>query len=232
MEHEYLPLAALINSLISICDDGKTGTMFIVSDNHSIQIKVNQGKIICANVGNHYGLRVLNAIKQLKKVKFSFSEGLLIPQREPCFFDQPEIKNNEDIFAQLGVKLADFNTIAGKKILIIDDSKIARRVARESLLAHKYRVIEAVDGMQGIAKIAKEKPALVLLDIVMPKMDGYKVLALMKATRKYKDIPVIMLTSRDNLFDKIKGKMSDANEYLTKPFSAKELIEKVTHYLG
>ncbi|MDM8547965.1 response regulator [Candidatus Venteria ishoeyi] len=232
MKHEYLPSAELIRSLISICDKDKTGTMFVVSDNHSIQIRVDQGKIIGANAGNHHGLSVLKTIKELAKVRFSFSEGLLMPQHEPSFFDQPGIKSNDDIFAQLDVKLTDFNITEEKKVLIIDDSKIARRVARETLLKCNYRVIEAANGVQGLEKIAKEKPALILLDIVMPKMDGYEVLSLIRATKRYKNIPIIMLTSRDTLFDKLKGKMSDANEYITKPFVAEELVSKVSHYLN
>ncbi|SEH05120.1 response regulator [Candidatus Venteria ishoeyi] len=250
MKHKYLALVGLIRSLISICDDGKTGTMLVTSDHHSIQIKVDKGKIIGASdkhsrntkieshkaagikFDDHPGLTVLRTLKHLKKLGFSFSEGFLRPQHEPSFFNYPGIESNNDIFAHVGIELADFNISTEKKILIIDDSKIARRVARETLLEYNYRVIEAEDGMQGLAIIAKEKPALILLDIVMPQMDGYRVLSLIKNNKEFKEIPVIMLTSRDKLFDKIKGKMSDANEYLTKPFITKELIGKVTHYLG
>ncbi|MFK5894831.1 MAG: response regulator [Pseudomonadota bacterium] len=250
MKHKYLPLVGLIRSLISICDDHKTGTVFIVTDNQSIQIKIIQGQIVGANdsssmhikrseardngsnFANHHGLKVLKTIKQLRKFGFSFSEGFLMPQHEPSFFDYPEIKSNNDVFSQFGVDLADFNISIEKRILIIDDSAVVRRVVRETLLGYNYRVSEATDGMQGLAKIAKEKPALILLDIIMPKMDGYKVLSLIKANKEFESIPIIMLTSRDSLFDKIKGKISDADEYLTKPFVGEELVGKVAHYLG
>ncbi len=232
MKREYLPFIELVRSLMTLCDKGKTGTMFVVSDNHSIQLKINKGDIIGASFGKLHGLEVLDVIKRLKQVKFSFSEGLLLPQREPCFFDCPEINNNYDIFNRLGLKFSDISKKVAKKVLIIDDSKIARRVAREVLVEHGLNVIEAPDGLQGLAKLVHEKPHLILLDIIMPTMDGYRVLSLIRANKKFKDVPIIMLTSRDKLFDKIKGKMSDANEYLTKPFVVKELISIVDKHLA
>jgi CheY-like chemotaxis protein len=231
MGHRYLPFAELIQKLITLCNKRKTGTMFVVTNNHSIQLKIDRGDIIGATFGKLHGLEVLDLIKRLKQVKFSFSEGLLLPQREPNFFDYPEIDNNNDIFTRLGLKSSDLNEVNNKKILIIDDSNIARKVAKEALLTNGFEVIEASDGLQGLAKLIHEQPALILLDIIMPKMDGYQVLSLIRANNKFKKIPIIMLTSRDNLFDKIKGKMSDANEYLTKPFNVEELIYVVKKHL-
>ncbi|MCK5539003.1 MAG: response regulator [Bacteroidales bacterium] len=232
MKREYLPFIELVKSLITLCGEGKTGTMFVVSDNHSIQLKIDKGDIVGATFGKLHGLEVLDVIKQLKKVKFSFSEGLLLPQREPRFFDLPEIKTNYDIFNRLGLKFSDITKKTAQKVLIIDDSKIARRVAKEALLEHGFEVIEAPDGLQGLSKLVHDKPALILLDIIMPTMDGYQVLSLIRANHKFKDVPVIMLTSRDKLFDKIKGKMSDADEYLTKPFVVQELVDMVEKHLS
>lgn len=231
MKNQYLPLSELIKTLVELYQSGKTGTLFVVTDNHSIQIKIEQGCIVGANAGTQHGLGVLRALKGLAQVKFSFTEGLLMPQHEPSFLDHPEIENNADIFAQLGINLDDFIAHQAKKILIIDDSNMARKIARELLIAYHYDVIEADNGMQGLAKLAQDKPDLILLDVVMPKMDGYKVLELIKDNKNFKHIPVMMLTSRDKLFDKIKGKMSDADEYITKPFVAEELIKKVNAYL-
>ena len=232
MGREYLPFIELVRELLSLCEEDKTGTMFVVSDNHSIQLKIKQGNIIGATLGKRHGLAVLAIIKKFDQVKFSFSEGLLLPQREASLFDNPEINSNYDIFKQLGLKFSDLNKTKEKTILIIDDSRIARRVAREALTEHGFVVIEAADGLQGLAKLVHEKPDLILLDIIMPTMDGYKVLSLIRANKKFENVPVIMLTSRDKLFDKIKGKMSEADEYLTKPFVVKELISAVDHHLA
>ena len=245
-----LPLIHFLKHLLSVCNASKTGTMFVATQHRSIQITIHAGNIVSASdihsmevnrnkiegvtLTNHYGLKLLAEIRHLKEIKFSFSEYFTMPQYEPSFFEHPEIDCNADIFGYFGIKLTeiDGNVSFGKKILIIDDSSIARRVAREALLKHHYEIIEATGGLQGLAKIAKEKPDLILLDIVMPNIDGYKVLSLIKANERIKNIPIIMLTSKDKLFDKIRGKISSADEYLTKPFDTDELINKVNQHLS
>ncbi|MCP3853082.1 MAG: response regulator, partial [Gammaproteobacteria bacterium] len=89
----------------------------------------------------------------------------------------------------------------------------------------------AQDGFDALNKIEKIVPDLVLLDLILPKMDGYQVLNTMKSNTLTRNIPVIMLTSRDALMDKIKGKMSATDEYLTKPVNPEELMSKVEKYL-
>jgi DNA-binding response OmpR family regulator len=231
MRYEYLPLSELINKLHSICLSGHTGIMFVISDTNLIQIHINKGKVINATLGAIHGWEALRILKNLKKVRFSFSEGLVIPQHDGSFFDQYDINNNDDVFSKIGINLSNLKDIR-KTILIIDDSKISRKAAKEVLLKHQYKVLEAVDGINGIEILAKQTPDLVLLDIVMPRMNGFKVLSLIKEANKYKNLPVIMLTSRDSLLDKIKGKVSNANEYIIKPFVAKDLIAKIDFHLN
>jgi twitching motility two-component system response regulator PilG len=113
----------------------------------------------------------------------------------------------------------------------VEDSTVNRKVITMTLSRKGYTIVEAKNGIEALAKLKDERPGLVLLDIIMPGMDGYKVLSIMKESVEYKDIPVIMLTSRDKLFDKIKGKMSGSNEYLTKPFDPDEIVAKVNKYL-
>jgi twitching motility two-component system response regulator PilG len=93
-------------------------------------------------------------------------------------------------------------------------------------------MIEAQDGLEALSKIDEERPDLVLLDIILPKMDGYKILSIIKENRELKDIPVVMLTSKDGLIDKFKGKMAGSNAYLTKPFEPTDLISTVNKYIA
>lgn len=118
-----------------------------------------------------------------------------------------------------------------KKVLVVEDSTISRTVITRTLSRKGYRIIEAEDGFQALAQLTNEMPDLVLLDLIMPGMDGYKVLSHMKKKEEFAKIPVIILTSRDTLFDKLRGKMSGSDEYLTKPFSSTELLDKVSQYL-
>jgi twitching motility two-component system response regulator PilG len=120
---------------------------------------------------------------------------------------------------------------AGRTVLVVEDSVISRKVINNTLSPRGYRITEAADGFQALAQLTNEKPDLVLLDLILPGMDGYKVLSHMKKKPEFESIPVIILTSRDTLFDKLKGKMSGSDEYLTKPFSSVELVDKVSKYI-
>ena len=118
-----------------------------------------------------------------------------------------------------------------KKILVVEDSPTTRKVVVLTLKQKGYSMIEAQDGLEALSKIDEERPDLVLLDIILPKMDGYKVLSIIKESPEFKDIPVIMLTSKDGFLNKAKGKFSGSNAYLTKPFDPEELIETIEKHL-
>lgn len=117
------------------------------------------------------------------------------------------------------------------KVMVIDDSKTIRRTAESILKKIGYEVITAVDGFEALAKIADQKPQCIFVDIMMPRLDGYQTCALIKHNDMYKDIPVIMLSSKDGLFDKAKGRVVGAQEYLTKPFTRDDLIDAVKRHL-
>ncbi len=121
--------------------------------------------------------------------------------------------------------------VKNNKVLVVDDSAVARKVASLALKRNGYEISQAKNGLEALTRLNTQKPDLVLLDIIMPKMDGYETLSIIKNSQEFKHIPVIMLTSRDNLFDKIKGKRSGSNEYLTKPFDPDDLVAKVSKYL-
>ena len=114
--------------------------------------------------------------------------------------------------------------IRGVKVLVIDDSKTIRRSAESLLAKEGYDVITAVDGFDALAKIADSKPGIIFVDVMMPRLDGYQTCALIKNHTEFKATPVVMLSSKDGLFDKAKGRIVGSDLYLTKPFSREELL--------
>jgi twitching motility two-component system response regulator PilG len=115
----------------------------------------------------------------------------------------------------------------GLKIMVIDDSSTIRRSAEIFLTQAGYQVVLAEDGFDALAKINDHQPALVFCDILMPRLDGYQACALIKKSAKFHAIPVVMLSSKDGLFDRARGAMVGSSAYLTKPFSKDSLLAAV-----
>ena len=113
------------------------------------------------------------------------------------------------------------------KVMVIDDSKTIRRTAETLLNKAGCQVVTATDGFDALAKIADTKPDIIFVDIMMPRLDGYQTCALIKNNSEFKSTPVIMLSSKDGLFDKAKGRIVGSDQYLTKPFSKSELLETI-----
>lgn len=118
-------------------------------------------------------------------------------------------------------------SLAGLKILVVDDSKTIRRTAEMLLNKEGCEVATAEDGFVALSKIADNPPEIIFIDIMMPRLDGYKTCALIKSNEQFSGIPVIMLSSKDGLFDKAKGRIVGSNHYLTKPFSRNELLQAI-----
>jgi DNA-binding response OmpR family regulator len=117
------------------------------------------------------------------------------------------------------------------KILVVDDEADLVETIRFSLELEGYNVLVASNGEEGLNIARQEKPDLILLDLMLPKLDGYKVCRLLKFDERYKYIPILMLTARTQEKDKILGKETGANEYITKPFEMDELMAKIKSYL-
>src|SRR5689334_15161732 len=117
------------------------------------------------------------------------------------------------------------------KVLIIDDSNTIRRSAEMFLRQAGYEVILAEDGFDALAKIADHQPRLIFVDIMMPRLDGYQTCALIKQNPKLKATPVIMLSSKDGVFDRARGRLAGSDCYLTKPFTKEGLIAAVADYV-
>lgn len=116
-------------------------------------------------------------------------------------------------------------------ILAVDDSTTVRKIVAVTLERYGYRVLTAMDGMQALAKLDEQRPDLILLDITMPRMDGYQVCKTIKQNAYTKPIPVLMLSGKDGFFDKVKGKLAGATDYLTKPFQEEALVKAVEKHL-
>jgi len=118
------------------------------------------------------------------------------------------------------------------KILVVDDEADLVETIQFALELEGYNVLVASNGEEGLNVARQEKPDLILLDLMLPKLDGYKVCRLLKFDERYKHIPILMLTARTQEKDKILGKETGANEYITKPFDMDALIARVKFYLS
>lgn len=119
-----------------------------------------------------------------------------------------------------------------KKILVVDDESDIIEILKFMLEAHGYECITATDGEEGLKAAKEENPDLIILDVMMPKINGYKICRLLKFDNKYKNVPIFMLTARSQDEDKIIGEETGADEYITKPFDVDFVVEKVKSYIG
>ncbi len=117
------------------------------------------------------------------------------------------------------------------KVMVVDDSKTIRRTAETLLKKAGCQVITAIDGFDALAKTAHNRPDIIFMDIMMPRLDGYQVCSLIKNNKQFKATPVIMLSSKDGLFDRAKGRVVGSDQYLTKPFSKDEMLGAISEHV-
>lgn len=123
-------------------------------------------------------------------------------------------------------------SLSGLKILVVDDSKTIRRTAETLLTKEGCQVFTAIDGFDALSKIADHQPDLIFVDIMMPRLDGYETCSLIKHNKTFKKTPVIMLSSKDGLFDRARGRIVGSEQYLTKPFTKDELLGAITNQIN
>jgi twitching motility two-component system response regulator PilG len=117
-------------------------------------------------------------------------------------------------------------------VLVVDDSPTVRKIVQMTLQREHIRVITAGDGLSALTSVADEMPAVILLDIQLPRgMDGYHICTIIRKNLQFRQIPIIMLSGKDGLFDKVRGRLAGSTEYLTKPFDSAELVQTVKKYL-
>lgn len=123
-------------------------------------------------------------------------------------------------------------SLNGLKILVVDDSKTIRRTAETLLTKEGCQVYTAIDGFDALSKIADHQPDLIFVDIMMPRLDGYQTCSLIKHNKMFRDTPVIMLSSKDGLFDRARGRIVGSEQYLTKPFTKDELLSAISNQIN
>jgi twitching motility two-component system response regulator PilG len=131
--------------------------------------------------------------------------------------------------------MADDNragSLDGLRVMVIDDSKTIRRTAETLLKREGADVVTATDGFEALAKIADQQPQIIFVDIMMPRLDGYQTCALIKNNQLFKSVPVIMLSSKDGLFDKARGRIVGSEQYVTKPFTREELLDAIRKHVN
>jgi len=116
-------------------------------------------------------------------------------------------------------------------VLVVDDSPTVRKIVQMTLQREHIRVITAGDGLSALTSVADEMPAVILLDIQLPRMDGYHICQIIRKNLQFRQIPIIMLSGKDGLFDKMRGRLAGSTEYLTKPFDSAELVRTVKKHL-
>jgi len=132
---------------------------------------------------------------------------------------------------EMEVPVANEGDLTGLKVLVIDDSKTIRRTAETLLKKAGCEVLTAVDGFEALSIIAESEPDIIFVDIMMPRLDGYQTCALIKRNTSFRTTPVIMLSSKDGLFDRARGRIVGSEEYLTKPFTRDELLGAIENHV-
>jgi twitching motility two-component system response regulator PilG len=145
------------------------------------------------------------------------------------FVCQQQKRDNKTI-SDIGGDVTENQNLTEVRVMVIDDSNTIRRSAEIFLKQSGCEIILAEDGFDALAKITDSHPNIIFLDIMMPRLDGYQTCALIKKNPKFSHIPVIMLSSKDGLFDKARGRMVGSSEYLTKPFTKDTLLTVVRRY--
>jgi twitching motility two-component system response regulator PilG len=137
-----------------------------------------------------------------------------------------------EVYVSVNNAVSVEKALNGLKVLVVDDSKTIRRTAESLLAKEGCEVFTAVDGFDALAKIADHKPDLIFVDIMMPRLDGYQTCSLIKHNKMFKETPVIMLSSKDGLFDRARGRLVGSEQYLTKPFTKDELLGAIASHIA
>ena len=147
---------------------------------------------------------------------------------DPEEMEKMELKSDDAGSADAATEEVGMDSL---KVMVIDDSKTIRRTAESLLKKEGCNVVTATDGFEALAKIADEKPDIIFVDIMMPRLDGYQTCALIKNNQVFKETPVIMLSSKDGLFDRARGRIVGSDQYLTKPFTKDELLGAIREHV-
>jgi CheY-like chemotaxis protein len=242
-----------LSAIWKMADKGSScTTVFLSSADGWGKVIMHDGQIKAVRYQSAKGAAALEAITKLTKLQYQFreekskiqegEEGSMDNQRFFTFFSMQPPSQSGDGDAAPAIAQAPGSrdraesgerspVFRKRKILVADDSRLVRKVLTRILLKAGYQVSEAEDGFKALGLLENEHHHLLLLDLVMPGIDGYKLLKYIRQHKEYINTPVFILTARDGVIDKMKGHMSDANEYLTKPVDEKVLLGKIREHL-
>ena len=223
-DQQILPFDQIRSELLALCEDGQDGDFWLFTEKkHTAIISLHEGEIVGLRYRISRGVDALNKIKSIEKARIRFQ----VSDTSAHKAGKIKLPTTVEILKTLGVDLDDIE----KKVMVVEDSPTQRLVICKMLIQQGYRVMEAGDGYEALSLLNKERPDLILLDIVMPGMDGYEVMSAIKKMKNMEDVKIIMLTARGSLIDKVYGKVAGTDEYLTKPFKSEELMGKISKYL-
>lgn len=221
--------------------NAETGSYYLITGSGDKAVVVmDAGVVVDVIYKNVRGTSALPLFRRIGAAKGFFERGLT-DEVKAAIEKGAKLSYNEILFRMFGLEhkhsAAAYNSpmissMAGKKVLVVEDSRVSRIVLCTFLGEHGYEVLEAGNGRTALSQLALETPDLVILDLILPDIDGYEIFHQMKADERLRKIPVLILTSRDSLVDRLRGKMSGSDEYITKPFKNEVLLQKLEKYLG
>ena len=244
----FVSMADIVRQIKMLEGVGKTGSLYLMTPAGDGGVFVMDGGVVVDVVYKSVqGTGALPLLRRIAEAKYFFKSGET-DEVKAAAAKQTTLSYGQTLFRMferdLGETPSALNTQPGsvapqptapvstnKKILVVEDSRVARIVLCKFLKDHGYDVLEAANGRSAVAQLALESPDLVILDLILPDIDGYEIFNNMKDDERTRDIPVIILTSRDSLVDKLRGRMSGSDEYVTKPFKNEILLDKLNKYL-
>lgn len=245
----FVPMAEIVRQIKMMEGLGKTGSLYLMTPTGDGGVIVMDGGVVVDVVYKSVqGTGALPLLRRISEAKYLFKSGDT-DEVKAAADKQTTLSYGQTLFRMferdLGMPPAAADSSRSgsvapqpaapvstrKKILVVEDSRVARIVLCKFLKDHGYDVLEAANGRSAVAQLALESPDLVILDLILPDIDGYEIFNGMKDDERTRDIPVIILTSRDSLVDKLRGRMSGSDEYVTKPFKNEILLDKLKKYL-
>jgi CheY-like chemotaxis protein len=243
-------MSEIIQQIKILEDLGRTGSLYLMTPSGDGGVFVmNHGVVVDVVYKSVQGTGALPMLRRIAEAKYFFKNG------ETDEVKAAEAKHSTLSYGQTLFRMFERDLEGGaavgqaasapsaavvatptvavqKKVLVVEDSRVARIVLCKFLQDHGYNVVEAANGRSALSQLAVDAPDLVILDLILPDIDGYEIFHSMKDNVRTRDIPVIILTSRSSLVDKLRGRMSGSDEYVTKPFKNEVLLDKLKKYLS
>jgi twitching motility two-component system response regulator PilG len=209
-------MLAAVKTMPAMVAGGLGGRSEVAAKRHVLAAQVQTGSRLCTPAHSERGTRKI----VLDSTRYAWNKGT--SRRAGLAVIAQGIESMQE---------GRNGNLDGLKVMVIDDSKTIRRTAETLLKREGCDVVTATDGFEALAKIADQQPQIIFVDIMMPRLDGYQTCALIKNNHLFKNTPVIMLSSKDGLFDKARGRIVGSEQYLTKPFTREELLDAIRNHV-